>query len=186
MVPSDRLTPNHAFNAMLRALEDEAASTSGRRSALQFRVGATTAPLNLIVRRHNNRRYVPMNHEQPKPSLQGSCHCGAVRLTLPTAPDEATSCNCSLCRRTGGIWAYYQFGTVSVQGHPENTESYIWGDRTLRNVRCKICGIVTHWEPLKPEPGARHGVNLRNFEPALLESVVVRRFDGADTWKFLD
>jgi len=24
-------------------------------------------------------------------------------------------------------------------------------------------------------------VNLRNFEPALLESVVVRRFDGADT-----
>jgi hypothetical protein len=186
MVPSDRLTPNQVFNAMLRALKDEAASTSGRRSALQFRVGATTAPLNLIVRRHNNRRSAPMNHEQPKPSLQGSCHCGAVRLTLPTAPDKATSCNCSLCRRTGGIWAYYQFGTVSVQGHPENTESYIWGDRTLRNVRCKICGIVTHWEPLKPEPGARHGVNLRNFEPALLESVVVRRFDGADTWKFLD
>jgi len=128
----------------------------------------------------------PMNHEQPTPSLQGSCHCGAVRLTLPTAPDKATSCNCSLCRRTGGIWAYYQFGTVSVQGHPENTESYVWGDRTLSNVRCKICGIVTHWEPLNAEPGARHGVNLRNFEPALLESVVVRRFDGADTWKFFD
>ena len=127
-----------------------------------------------------------MDHEHPTPSLQGACHCGAVRLTLPTAPDKATSCNCSLCRRTGGIWAYYPFGTVSVQGHPENTESYIWGDRTLRNVRCKICGIVTHWEPLEPEPGARHGVNLRNFEPALLESVVIRRFDGADTWKFLD
>jgi len=53
-------------------------------------------------------------------------------------------------------------------------------------VRCRICGIVTHWEPLEPEPGARQGVNLRNFEPALLDSVVVRRFDGADTWKFLD
>jgi len=35
-------------------------------------------------------------------------------------------------------------------------------------------------------PGARHGVNLRNFEPALSESVDVKRFDGADTWKFLD
>src|SRR5690348_955302 len=127
-----------------------------------------------------------MNHEQPTPSLQGSCHCGAVRLTLPTAPDKATSCNCSLCRRTGGIWAYYQFGTVSVQGRPENTESYVWGDRTLSNVRCKICGSVTHWEPLNAEPGARHGVNLRNFEPALLESVGGRRFAGADTWKFFD
>jgi hypothetical protein len=39
---------------------------------------------------------------------------------------------------------------------------------------------------LKPEPGARHGVNLRNFDPTLLESVQVRRFDGADTWKFLE
>jgi hypothetical protein len=56
----------------------------------------------------------------------------------------------------------------------------------LRNVRCKTCGIVTHWEPIDATPGARHGVNLRNFEPVLLESVVVRHFDGADTWKFLD
>lgn len=128
----------------------------------------------------------PVNHEQPPISLHGSCHCGAVRLTLPAAPETVTSCNCSLCRRTGGIWAYYELGTVLIQGHPENTESYIWGDRTLRNFRCKTCGIVTHWEPLEPAPGARHGVNLRNFEPGLLESVVVRRFDGADTWKFLD
>jgi hypothetical protein len=127
-----------------------------------------------------------MNREQPAPSLQGSCHCGAVRLTLPAAPVEATSCNCSLCRRTGGIWAYYPFGAVSIQGHPENTESYIWGDRTLRTVRCRTCGIVTHWEPLEPAPGDRHGVNLRNFESALLESVLVKRFDGAVTWEFLD
>ncbi len=46
--------------------------------------------------------------------------------------------------------------------------------------------MVTHWEPLDLKPGARHGVNLRNFEPKLQESVVVRRFDCADTWTFLD
>ncbi|HVH33696.1 MAG TPA: hypothetical protein VM847_06265, partial [Tahibacter sp.] len=111
---------------------------------------------------------------------------GSVRLTLPRAPETATSCNCSLCRRTGGIWAYYELGTVSIDGHPDRTESYVWGDRTLKNYRCKTCGIFTHWEPVERKPGARHGVNLRNFEPALLEPVVVRRFDGADTWTFLD
>jgi len=124
--------------------------------------------------------------QKPALSLHGSCHCGAVRLTLPSAPEHATICNCSLCRRTGGLWAYYGFGTVAIEGHPENTETYIWGDRTLRNVRCKNCGNVTHWEPLDLEPGARHGVNLRNFEPQLQESVIVRHFDGADTWTFLD
>jgi hypothetical protein len=29
-------------------------------------------------------------------SLQGSCHCGAVRLTLPSAPEKATRCNVGL------------------------------------------------------------------------------------------
>ncbi len=118
--------------------------------------------------------------------LQGSCHCGAVRITLPFAPNKATDCNCSICRRLGALWAYYEVGTVVIVGHPEHTESYVWGDRTLRTVRCKSCGCATHWEPLEPKSGAKHGVNLRMFEPALLQAVEVRRFDGADSWTFLD
>ena len=118
--------------------------------------------------------------------LQGSCHCGAVRLRLPSAPDQATECNCSLCRRVGGLWAYYALGTVEVQGHPEHTDGYVWGDRTLRTVRCRTCGVVTHWEPLDPSPGARHGVNLRNFDPQLRETLRIRHFDGADTWTYID
>jgi len=119
--------------------------------------------------------------------LEGACHCGAIRLAaLPAAPDTATSCNCSLCRRTGGLRACYALGTVVIEGHPEHTESQVRGDRTPRNFRCRSCGIVTHREPIDPAPGARHGVNLRNFDPALLDAVVVRRFDGAETWTFLD
>ena len=120
------------------------------------------------------------------PSLEGSCHCGAVRLTLPSAPEQATRCNCSICRRTGAVWAYFEFGTVKIEGHPEQTADYIQGDRTLRTIRCKSCGVVTHWEPLPLQAGARHGVNLNNFDPRLLESIRIRRFDGADTWTFLD
>ena len=127
-----------------------------------------------------------MSEQPSSPSLEGACHCGAVRLSLPAPPATATSCNCSLCRRTGGIWAFYGLGSVRIQGHPANTEPYLWGDRSLVNYRCKVCGVATHWEPVDALPGARHGVNLRNFEPALLDSVNVRRFDGADTWSFLD
>lgn len=127
-----------------------------------------------------------MNDQAASVSLHGTCHCGAVRLTLPHAPDTATSCNCSLCRRTAGVWAYYALGTVAIQGHPEHTQAYLWGDRTLLNFRCRHCGIFTHWEPLESAPGARHGVNLRNFAPELLEAVAIRSFDGADTWAFLD
>lgn len=129
---------------------------------------------------------MPDTTTNPAPSLQGSCHCGAVRLTLPHAPEKATRCNCSLCRRLGGLWVYYAFGTVDVQGHPEHTQAYIWGDRTLRTVRCKTCGVATHWEPLDPQAHPQHGVNLNNFDPALVQGVQVRNFDGADTWTFVD
>ncbi|MFG6468279.1 GFA family protein [Roseateles sp. BYS87W] len=127
----------------------------------------------------------PDAHTPPVP-LEGSCHCGAVRLRLPHLPEQATRCNCSLCRRLNGLWAYYPLGTVQIEGHPEHTTDYIWGDKTLRNIRCIHCGCVTHWEPLAPEPGARHGVNLNNFDPQVAAGVRVRRFDGAETWTFLD
>ncbi len=128
----------------------------------------------------------PEGHTRTKAMLTGSCHCGAVRLTLPFPPEVATDCNCSLCRRIGGPTAYYEFGTVAIEGHPENTCEYVWGDRTLRTIRCKTCGCVTHWEPLEPTPGAKHGVKLGNFDPRLVATVRVRHFDGADTWQFID
>lgn len=122
----------------------------------------------------------------PTASLQGACHCGAVRLTLPHVPEKATRCNCSSCRRLGAVWAYFDLGSVVVVGHPEHTEAYIWGDKTLRTIRCRTCGVPTHWEPLDPQPGGKQGVNLNNFDPALVQAVPVRRLDGADTWAFLD
>lgn len=118
--------------------------------------------------------------------LQGSCHCGAVTLALPNIPTRATECNCSLCRRLGAIWGMFDWTSVRVHAADDALEAYIWGDKTLRTLRCVRCGCATHWEPLAPEDGAKHGVNLRMFPPELLAQVHVRRFDGANTWTFID
>ncbi|WP_337842045.1 hypothetical protein [Rheinheimera sp.] len=118
--------------------------------------------------------------------IKGHCHCGAVTIQIPCLPQTLTSCNCSLCRRIAGLWGYYEFGTVRVKGHPEHTQQYVQGDKTLATVRCAHCGCVTHWVPLPEVAGARHGVNLRNFDPKLLDKIPVRQFDGADSWQFLD
>ena len=105
---------------------------------------------------------------------------------MPSTPVVATDCNCSLCRRIGGPWVYYEFGTVKIEGHPGATAEYIQGDKTLKTIHCRTCGCVTHWEPLAPTEGVKHGVNLGNFDPALIASVKIRKFDGANTWKFFD
>ena len=118
-------------------------------------------------------------------AIRGACHCGAVTLTLPAAPTRATLCNCSSCRRLGALWAYYDVSEVLIDGEPERTDEYVWGDRTLRTVRCKTCGCVTHWAPLKPGQ-TRMGINIRNFDPVLMQHIQLRRFDGADSWTFVD
>jgi hypothetical protein len=124
--------------------------------------------------------------DTPGEMLEGSCHCGAVRLRLPHRPGRATDCNCSICRRLGALWAFFDLGAVEIAGDPGETQDYVWGARTLRTVRCRHCGCATHWLPLKPEAGAKHGVNLRNFPPALLEGLQIRHFDGAVSSTYVD
>ncbi|MEO7278340.1 MAG: GFA family protein [Casimicrobium sp.] len=105
---------------------------------------------------------------------------------MPSTPIVATDCNCSLCRRIGGPWVYFEFGTVEIVGHPEKTTEYIQGDGTLKTIRCRTCGCTTHWEPIDVKLNSKHGVNLGNFDPELIAAVPVRKFDGANTWKFFD
>ena len=73
-----------------------------------------------------------------------------------------------------------------IEGRPENTTEYIQADRTMRTVRCRICGCVTHCEPVELSPGCKHCVHLGSFAPEVAAEVAVRRFDGADARTFFD
>lgn len=114
--------------------------------------------------------------------VEAFCHCGAVRIVLPSAPSQVTACNCSICRRYGWLLAYYGLADVVVQG---DTDTYSWGDHMLAFHRCKVCGCGTHWYPLGTPTLDRMGVNARLLPPDVLARACVRRFDGAETWTTL-
>jgi hypothetical protein len=118
--------------------------------------------------------------------IEATCHCGAIRLELPRKPRTVTDCNCSICRRYGGLWAYYIAKDVRVRAAARSMSAYIWGDRSIRHLRCRRCGCVTHWEPVRSSPSSRIGVNARNLEPLILGAARVRHFDGASRWKYVD
>jgi hypothetical protein len=114
--------------------------------------------------------------------IEASCHCGTVKIAVEAAPTEVTSCNCSICRRLGTLWAYYAPPTVRITGA---TAGYRWGEKSIEFHRCAGCGCTTHWSPLNPD-GKHMGINARLMDPAVLAAARVRRLDGADTWKYLD
>ena len=110
--------------------------------------------------------------------IEGSCHCGAVSLAIPQAPEELASCNCSICRRIGGLWGYYRPEEVAVSDPEGSLAGYVQGDATLTNWHCSQCGCTTHWSPRDPAL-ERMGVNLRLFDPAIWEPLPVKLVDGA-------
>lgn len=114
--------------------------------------------------------------------LTATCHCGAVRIHVPRAPRTVTSCNCSICRRYGALWAYYKASTVQIEAPKGKLCSYSRRRKVRAFFRCKRCGCVTHYKYLKKWGSGTVGVNATNFEPRVLQGVRIRELDGASTW----
>jgi hypothetical protein len=105
----------------------------------------------------------------------GSCHCGRIRLILRGTPSDAGECNCSVCRRTAGLWHYSPPDAATVDGQGV---AYQQGDCTLNLWHCSTCGCTTHWTSTD-SCYPRMGVNLRMFEPGLWRDLPRRLIDGA-------
>ncbi|MFC0590249.1 GFA family protein [Novosphingobium aquiterrae] len=106
---------------------------------------------------------------------RGSCHCGAIRLVLRVTPGDCAECNCSLCRRVGGLWHHTAPAMVTIEG---TGQPYRQGDCMIDNWHCPTCGCITHWTPVDPDY-PRMAINLRMFDPALWQDLPRRLIDGA-------
>lgn len=115
--------------------------------------------------------------------ITASCHCGAVQLDIVAVASEVTDCNCSICRRYGVLWAYFDPKHVVVRGG--TTDTYMWDDRAIVFHRCSNCGCVSHWSAIDPSV-EQMGINARLFEPAVLAIARVRHLDGAVTETYVD
>ena len=97
--------------------------------------------------------------------IRAACHCTAIRLEIEAAPSWVNDCNCTLCRRYGALWAYYEPGEVKLVQGEGTTDTYLWDSKMLAFHRCRACGCVTHFEALTDTPFIC-GVNARMM-PAL-------------------
>ena len=117
--------------------------------------------------------------------LKGSCHCGAVSFELSQLPQSLMDCNCSVCRRIGALWGHVAIDAVTVNAPENGLVEYIHGDRMLAFNTCNTCGCTTHWSNLLDD-GQHMAVNCRMCDPKDIEQFRIRRFDGAETWQYLD
>lgn len=114
--------------------------------------------------------------------LTGSCHCGNLHWTFDGAPDSATACNCTVCRRYGALWIYdWEGERITTSGE---TSVYMRGEQEIEFHFCPRCGNLGWWRGHAPHPDGRTriAVNVRLAEPGPVGRIPIRHFDGLDTW----
>ncbi|MFS4439389.1 GFA family protein [Paracoccaceae bacterium GXU_MW_L88] len=114
----------------------------------------------------------------------GSCHCGSTTWQLSELPEEAVTCNCTVCRRYGVLWATgYEGENISVSGA---TIAYSRPEPNAAFHICKKCGCMMFERVLKLEDDGRQfiAVNLRMAtDPEAISKVRIHRVDGLNDYE---
>lgn len=111
--------------------------------------------------------------------MEVSCHCGNVQLVFEKLPTEVGECNCSICRRYNASWAYFSPEQVIVHIKEKETQFYCWGDKQVEFHRCDICGCTTHYRTTAECDADILAVNMRMADNEVLNSIPVRKINGA-------
>lgn len=117
--------------------------------------------------------------------ISGSCLCGNVQITVSDSPSRLVSCNCSACHRYGALWWHSTRENIQIAAK-NPTLGYARGDHLLEFHHCPTCGCMTHWHSIDPENIARRAVNMRMVDPADIDGLPIKYFDGRDSWTFVD
>ena len=112
-------------------------------------------------------------------TINGSCHCGAVRFTATLTEGWASArrCTCSICRMRGAVAVTSTHEAFRITQGEDKLATYRFNTRTAEHHFCSECGIYTHHK--RRSNPAQLGVNvacLEGVSPFDFREVVV--FDG--------
>jgi hypothetical protein len=76
--------------------------------------------------------------------LQGGCHCGNIKVSFETALDPGNislrACQCSFCRRHGGVTASDPAGRLVVEVR-DHLQRYRFALGITDFLLCRTCGV---------------------------------------------
>jgi hypothetical protein len=79
-------------------------------------------------------------------TLNGACHCGAVKFTVTLTEGFASArrCTCSICRMRGAVAVTSTPEQFRITEGADMLATYRFNTRTAEHHFCSVCGIYTH------------------------------------------
>lgn len=78
-------------------------------------------------------------------TYKGSCHCGRVEFKVKTDTNLSTTCDCSMCRRRGGVVLRCDEADLEIVSGKECLELYQFNTEKAEHYFCRRCGIHTFY-----------------------------------------
>lgn len=109
-------------------------------------------------------------------TLDGSCHCGAVRFTVRLTEGFASArrCTCSICRMRGAVAVTSTPDAFRITQGEHRLATYRFNTGVAEHHFCSTCGIYTHHKR-RSDP-SQLGVNvacLEGVSPFDFQEIVV-------------
>ncbi|MBK7862256.1 MAG: GFA family protein [Archangiaceae bacterium] len=95
---------------------------------------------------------------------QGSCHCGAVTFSVDVELKGLTTCNCSMCGRTGAIMAFVPADKLKMLTGSDRLTDYQFGKKRIHHTFCSVCGVRPFAHGVAPDGSPSAMVNVRCLE----------------------
>lgn len=110
---------------------------------------------------------------------QGSCHCGRIAFDVTGEIGQAMDCNCSFCRRRGGLLWFVPASDFTLRTPQGDVATYTFNTHRLQHHFCATCGIAPFSEGKAPDGKAMVAVNVRCLPQVDLGGLKIVPFDGA-------
>ena len=120
---------------------------------------------------------------------EGSCHCGRVAFDVEGDIGDVIDCNCSLCRRRGGLLWFVPREALVLKTPEGDLSTYTFNRHHIRHHFCAVCGCATFSDSPAFEPDGewdgqtrRICVNARLLAGIVAEDLPVDVIDGKHLW----
>jgi len=110
---------------------------------------------------------------------QGSCHCGRIKFEVEGTIDSLCDCNCSMCRRRGGLLWFVPRARFQLLTPEADLSTYRFNKKHIAHRFCGVCGIAPFGEGADPKGDPTVAVNARCLEGVDFEASKVVKYDGA-------
>ncbi len=112
-------------------------------------------------------------------TYRGRCHCGGIAFEVDGEIDQAIDCNCSMCRKRGGLLWFAPREALRLSTPEAGLSTYRFNTMKIAHHFCATCGIAPFSEGVGPDGAPTAAVNVRCLEGVDLATLKVVQVDGS-------